>query len=554
MPIPEGTHIPNRNAHRLSSVVSPPVSFEEFSPTSTVRTPRYVSESVATTSIHQYSPPASQTTYASSPAFAGCAPRDTQIGAIICNLHNAINEIDGSQSLTSLLTDCVESFFANLYPLMPIVHRPDIDTAITQITDRQLQKKAPLLAILTGLCAVTIAVLPKSITSIKAELAVCFYHASRAALNTYLNEDLENPTSTSIAIRYLYAEYNHTTGKLRSSWHSLGDAIRICQGMRLHNKTSYAHMNDVESELCRRAFLLLFVGDKSASILGNHPVVMGKFALDGDIIVTYPRSLGEVDSVTYPELDPVDENLDILTGFNLNYELWSSAYTLLLEIELLRKRFLDCPRSESSQQDPTLADVSRLTELYLGFQTSLDALPSRLQSHATFFNSTSSFGIQEKASNNRGIKALAIQRVNLQISFQCLRMVVLLAMPALSDSMSQLWSKSRQNSALAMKIDPTIFESAKEIRQTTGESTALLLQKINIAESMLHIVCSCELDYLRINGESCVAKIRLVGAIMLELIDNNLSSPLVATARKFQDSYPRILAYLDSRTSDYQHQ
>ncbi|KFY76941.1 hypothetical protein V498_09466 [Pseudogymnoascus sp. VKM F-4517 (FW-2822)] len=318
VPILEGAHIPNRNAPRLSSVVSPPVSFEEFSQTSTVRTPRYVSESVATTSIHQYSPPASQTTYASSPAFAGCAPRDTQIEAIICNLHNAINEIDGSQSLTSLLTDCVESFFANLYPLMPIIHRPDIDTAITQITDRQLQKKAPLLAILTGLCAVTIAVLPKSITSIKAELAVCFYHASRAVLNTYLNEDLENPTSTSIAIRYLYAEYNHTTGKLRSSWHSLGDAIRICQGMRLHNKTSYAHMNDTESELCRRAFLLLFVGDKSASILGNHPVVMGKFALDGDIIVTYPRSLGEVDSVTYPELDPVDENLDILTGFNLN--------------------------------------------------------------------------------------------------------------------------------------------------------------------------------------------------------------------------------------------
>jgi hypothetical protein len=67
---------------------------------------------------------------------------------------------------------------------------------------------------------------------------------------------------------------------------------------------------------------------------------------------------------------------------------------------------------------------------------------------------------------------------------------------------------------------------------------------------MLHIVSSCELDYLRINGESCVAKIRLVGAIMLELIDNNLSSPLVATARKFRDSYPRILAYLDSRTSD----
>lgn len=88
-------------------------------------------------------------------------------------------------------------------------------------------------------------------------------------------------------------------------------------------------------------------------------------------------------------------------------------------------------------------------------------------------------------------------------------------------------------------------------RLRIGESPALLLQKINVAESMLHIVCSCELDDFRINGETCVAKIRLVGVIMLELIDNNPNSPLLATARKFRDSYLRILAHLDSRTSDF---
>ena len=313
-------------------------------------------------------------------------------------------------------------------------------------------------------------------------------------------------------------------------------------------------MSDVESEFCRRVFLLLFVGDKSASILSNHPVVIGKFALDGGITVPYPHSLGEVDSVTCPELDPVDDDLDVLTGFNLNYELWSSVYALLLEIESLRERFLSRPGFESSQRYATLADVSQLIERYLDFQTSLDALPRGLQAHPTFFISTSSFGFQENVNTNRGLKALAIQRANLQISFQCLRMVVLHAMPALADSMSQLWSKSNRDSALSMKIDPAVFESAKEIQLRIGESPALLLQKINIAESMLHIVCSCELDDLRINGESCVAKIRLVGAIMLELIDNNPSSPLVATAQRFRDSYPRILAHLDSRTSDSLYQ
>ncbi|KAH9209138.1 hypothetical protein DL95DRAFT_235467, partial [Leptodontidium sp. 2 PMI_412] len=376
--------------------------------------------------------------------------------------------------------------------------------------------------LLTALCAVTIAVLPKPIFAAKAEVAVHFYRASREILNTYVAGDIEHPDSTSVIIRYLYAEFHHATGRMRSSWHNLGDAIRLCQGMRLHDESSYTHMDHSESELCRRIFFLLFVGDKSASILSNHPVTMGKFSLDSGITVLYPQASGEVDSIPCSNLDPEDDQLNLLTGFMFNYELWRSVYVLLCEIEWLRDRFLVRPGFESSQQHATIADVCRLTELYLGFQTSLDALPSGLQAHPTIPVSSSNLGFKETVSMNRGSKILAIQRANLLVSFQCLRMA----------------------------IDPTVFESAKEVRLRTGESSALLLQKISIAESMLHIVCSCSLDDLRINGESCVAKIRFIGATMLELIDNNPNSPLVRTAQKFRDSYPRILAQLDSKTSD----
>jgi hypothetical protein len=433
---------------------------------------------------------------------------------------------------------------------MPIIYRPKVDAAISQIHNQTSENDASLLALLTALCAVTVAVLPKTIFAAQAEVAVHMCRASQAILNTYVAEDLEHPDSTSVIIRYLYAEFYHATGRMRSSWHNLGEAIRICQGMRLHAESSYTHMHHLESELCRRIFFLLFVGDKSASILSKHPVTMGRFSLDEGITVLYPQSLGEVDSVACFNLDPEDDSLTLLTGFMFNYELWRSVYLLLCEIEWLRDRFFVQPGSESSQQHATLADVSRLTELYLDFQTSLDDLPSSLQAHQTMSISQSSLGFEERVSTSRGAKILAIQRANLLVSFQCLRMAVLHAMPALGDSMSQLWPESSQNPASKDKIDPTVFESAKEVRLRTGESSALLLQKINIADSMLHIVFSCSLDDLRINGESCVAKIRLIGATMLELIDNNPNSPLVRTAQKFRNSYPRILAHLDSKTSD----
>jgi hypothetical protein len=476
--------------------------------------------------------------------------RDSQIKRIICDLEILINKEDRSETLTSAAAKCVKAFFDGLYPLMPIVCRPDIEAAIAHIDSHYSQKEVSLFALLTALCAVTIAVLPNPIFSVKAEIGVHFYHASKAALDIYAAEDLEHPNSISIIIRYLYAEYHHTTGRMRTSWHNLGAAIRICQGLRLHDESSYAHMKHPESELCRRIFFLLFVGDKSASILSKHPVVMGKFSLDGGITVKYPHNSGDVDSLTFSEFDHEGGRPDSLTGFMFNYELWNSAYVLLLEVELLREQFLSRPNFESPQQLATLADFSRLTKLYLEFQTSLDNLPSGLQAHPTFSISTSSFGFQERVVVNQASKILAIQRANLHISFQCLRMVVLQAMPALADSMSQLWSGIDQSSASEVKINPTIFESAKEVQLRAGESSALLLQKINIAETMLHIVCSCELDDLRINGEACVAKIRLIGATMLELIDSHVNSPLVGTARKFRDSYPRILAHLDSKLSD----
>ncbi|KAG4437059.1 hypothetical protein IFR05_007473 [Cadophora sp. M221] len=492
-----------------------------------------------------------QTSYSSSPGFTEHdAPPSSQRSAIICNLENIINKDNRSQTLTSLATQCVDVFFNCLYPLMPIIYRPKLDSAISQIHNQNSENDASLLALLTALCAVTIAVLPKTIFAAKAEVAVHFYRASRAILNTYVAGDIEHPDSTSVIVRYLYAEFHHATGRMRSSWHNLGDAIRLCQSMRLHDESSYTHMDHLESELCRRIFFLLFVGDKSASILSNHPVTMGKFSLGPGITVLYPQGSGEVDSIPCSNLDPEDDQLNLLTGFMFNYELWRSVFVLLCEIEWLRDRFLVRPGFESSQQHATIADVCRLTELYLGFQTSLDALPSGLQAHPTILVSPSNLGFKETASVNRGSKILAIQRANLLVSFQCLRMAVLHAMPALGDSMSPLWSRPNQNPASKDKIDPTVFESAKEVRLRTGESSALLLQKISIAESMLHIVCSCSLDDLRINGESCVAKIRFIGATMLELIDNNPNSPLVRTAQKFRDSYPRILAQLDSKTSD----
>ncbi|KIM93829.1 hypothetical protein OIDMADRAFT_137063 [Oidiodendron maius Zn] len=404
---------------------------------------------------------------------------------------------------------------------MPIVYRPKIELGLCLLQPGIERRDIDIhvFTLITSLCAVAAIIIPSTGFLQDPRIAEIFYHASKRSLNLYRAEDLKHPTSTSIAIRYFHSGYRHAAGIRPRLWHDLEDAIRLMQAMRLYDEVSYRNMDYIESQLCRRLFWIIFTADKSAGILNNHPIALGGELFEGVKPAEYSKDLD--DQPSFPTQELGGATLSILAGFNFNNDLWRAAYSVLAHIESLRNRFAHHETGDDQASNiPGLEDFSRLTELYITFEASLNSLHPSLGAYHTLSLSPSTFHFGQNTDGEPLPRALAVQRTNLHVSFQCLRLVIINA-----------------------------FASTNGQSRVLG-SSALLLQKIGIAKEMLYIVHSSSLETLRLNGESCVEKIRLVGAAILELIDQHPQSPLASTARQYGNLYPYILAHLESKACD----
>lgn len=465
-------------------------------------------------------------------------------------------------SMPSLARKCVNHYFDCLYPLMPIVHRPNIELGLCLLQPGIERREVDLqvFSLTVALCAIAAAIIPSTIFKEGSLIADKFYNASKRSLELY--REIEQPTSSSIAIRYFQSGYTHSVGKPRTTWDELESAIALAQDMRLHEETAYARMDKVESQLCRRLFWVLFTGDKSAGILGKHHITLGRYLVESGITVQYSKSLDGEDSVMCQ--DSAEPLPLLITGFNLNQDLWRAAYLVLLEIDALEDRYLRPEGRENRASGmPALAELSHLCDLYIAFETSLDNVPTCLRAHPTLSLSPASFSFGQGNDKPPLARTFALQRINLHVSYQCLRLVIVQAMTALVNTgitnwntASSLWpsiltlNESPSSGSRSGHFDPAPAYHIPELRTNRGESSILLLQKVRIAEDMLHILHTSSLEDLRLNGESCVEKIRLVGAAMLEVIDHHADSPVAEIAWRFKELYPHILAYLESKASD----
>lgn len=465
-------------------------------------------------------------------------------------------------SMPSLARRCVNHYFDCLYPLMPLVYRPNIELGLCLLQPGIERREVDLqvFTLTVALCAIAAAIIPSTIFKEGSLIADKFYHASKRSLEIY--REIEQPTSSSIAIRYFQSGYTHSVGKPRTTWDELESAIALAQDMRLHEETAYARMDKVESQLCRRLFWVLFTGDKSAGILRKHHITLGRYLVESGITVQYSKSLDGEDSIV--SQDSAEPLPLLITGFNLNQDLWRAAYLVLLEIDTLQDRYLRLEDGENRASGmPALAELSRLCDLYIAFETSLDNLPTCLRAHPTLSLSPASFSFGQGNDKPPFARAFALQRINLHVSYQCLRLVIVQAMTALVNAgitnwhtASSLWPSiltlnvSPSSGSCSGHLDPALAYRLPDLRTRPGESSMLLLQKVRIAEDMLYILHTSSLENLRLNGESCVEKIRLVGAAMLEVIDHHADSPVAEIAWRFKKLFPHILAHLESKASD----
>jgi hypothetical protein len=420
------------------------------------------------------------------------------------------------------VASCIELFFQKIYPTYPVVYRPILAEAINQLGLSVFDLDHKTFALLTATCAYTLAVLPTTTASNTWPAATVFYRSSRAALAQYTEEDIENPDHTSIVIRMFQSGWAHVAGKRKTSWNMLGECIRLAQAMRLHDEGTYTRMPHLEGQMCRRAFWTLYTGDKSSAILGGYPVCLKETIFRDVVPVEYPVPLGDQDIVRIKTGTGMTQEMSMLAGFNSNQDMWRAAERLL-DFDLSR---LD---STTNNQDEARRS-QKLLDLYLSeFYACLDDLPPCLSLYTGFVPSADGFKFQTETRPADTPEAMEIQRTNLQVSHLCLKMLI-----------TRRIHESRSNSDLG-------WTRPDEHCKTSGLHIA---ETLCIARDLLYAIHTSSIELIRLNGEACVEKIRLIGASLLELIANNPNIPTHSVLRQYQELFPHILALLDSKASD----
>ena len=416
-------------------------------------------------------------------------------------------------------TRCLDLFFRYLYPLTPLVHEPSLRRGLAyffsqgasnldQVPTAAHSAAVPSSAgddtwtgfqtvdpggargitdpwwpestfsLLTAVCAEAAFLLPKDLFPEGPSCGEIFLHASRSCLASYLEADLEAPNANSVAIRYFHSNCVHAAGKPKYSWHIFGEATRLAQVMQLHQESSLEGLLPIEAELRRRAFWIVYMGDKSAAILNNRPITIHRFSFESGITTTYPTGIEDEESVVGGGPSPAGAPSSpgtgrrcFIDGFNANLRLWQAASDLLLEMRLLQ----DAQRGSTLTGNlttplPDQRHRQHLDDLYIQFITCLDNLPPYLQSY-TFAAGPSG---SDQGSSNSMNSQFAVQCANLQVSLHCLRMV------------------------MAQKFDEMSYFGTTSAEQAD-------LRRTEIARDMLRVMREAPFWSLQVNGEPYVS-------------------------------------------------
>ena len=415
----------------------------------------------------------------------------SQILDIYQQLEDEIGSIQPQSSFRTLGSRCVDLYMQYLFPIMPLVHERTLRLSLVMfsvdsgsifpchaphtLSEASLQSSSDpsdlefcrLFALVTAICAETCIVLPSHILIDGARLANHFLRASRSCLNLQQDDDIESPNSFSVIIRYFHSNSVHAMGKAKVSWFLLGEAIRLAQAMNLHDEHALENMDSVEAQLRRNIFWQLHTGDKSAALLNNRPFILHEFTMRNNISVSHapPDGYTLLDTTRPQNAEPYESRL--MQSFHLCQNLWSLGAKLLLDFQMLQ------PFCTSTSPDPppiTDQQSSAILDAYVQFLSFTDDMPIWLKEIEETQNVADANQEYQRA-------GFWIQRINLQVTFQSLSLIIL-----------QRFLDLNLLSLLGLSSEPVM----------------IALKKTEIAREMLLAIQTAPFEFLQINGESCV--------------------------------------------------
>lgn len=201
--------------------------------------------------------------------------------------HNAISPALSTATfqpspLLSLETiqNCLDAFFADKYPVMPI-----LDREATYASLHHLHGSPTQYGLITALCAVVMMQIEIPITSDKDGPLDSFQRFdSMSAVDFLIKEtyrarecydQVENPSLSSVQSSFFLFSCLSRLGKDNAAWIHLRESITMLQLLRLHEEASYSTMSDPSYErYSRRTFWLLFITEQAYALQRHLPLTL----------------------------------------------------------------------------------------------------------------------------------------------------------------------------------------------------------------------------------------------------------------------------------------
>ncbi|KAM5347649.1 hypothetical protein ACJ41O_007473 [Fusarium nematophilum] len=202
-------------------------------------------------------------------------------------------------------------------------------------------------------------------------LGPSFLAAARQMLKEYEDYDLQNPDSSSLAIRYmLSAAIQQHTGQSNLAWHILGQAGLLARSLRLYSEEALSKHGPLEASLLRRVFWALYTADQTGIVIGNRAVCLAEPLFDAKLDVQ-PRGVNQVpllDTSRPQHQGTYDDTL--LEGYHVIRRSWELAARMIIT---MRSHHNEVSEPMSSRES------ERVTAQYVQFCSLLDELTPSFQ-------------------------------------------------------------------------------------------------------------------------------------------------------------------------------
>ncbi|KFZ19568.1 hypothetical protein V502_03532 [Pseudogymnoascus sp. VKM F-4520 (FW-2644)] len=262
----------------------------------------------------------------------------------------------------------------------------------------------------------------------------------------------------------------------------------------------------IESQLLRLTFWHLYLSDKASACLKTRPMVFHQPSYKGSLNL---QPSGEpfiplLDSSKSSYRNSFEERL--LVGFHMVASLWSSAASLVVGMG-----------TYEATEDDRQPFVNRLTSLYYDFIAIMDGLPPWLKI-------SSLIATPEEDSVEAFQKtSFWVQRCTLAMTFHCLRLDIL---------------------------QECIEKGFLEIIGLDDQPLRVAMKKAEWIQDFIETMEDVPFIYHQIKGEPSVERIRFVGTILLEMIQNINNEAIKARVDSYFRRLLDTLAKLNSKASE----